>query len=203
MRRIMQKIHVFFDFDGTLANTNTYWRRLSMLAYAELGYHVTEEQFIRARSNWFLPYLPPAKKEITTRVREYDTEARRIEGLEQKVITNFEDTIKTLDLLSKRDCMLYIVSDAPSGTGYLTVEKLMPNHCFEKIIFDAEKSMLTEIKGTSFNAHDELWVIGDAEPDRLFARNLGAKYINVDDGPNSRLDAAYKILRDSFQDWLY
>lgn len=199
----MQKIHVFFDFDGTLADSDAYWRRLSVLAYTFLGYGVTEEQFLRGKSCWFLPHLAPTKKEVTDLIRKHETKIRRREGLEQKLITNFEDTTKALEFLFNNGCALYIVSDAPAWTGYMTVEKLMLGDYFNKIIFDARKPNLNGIQNISFNNNDELWVVGDAEPDRLFARNLGAKYINVDRTPNSRLNAAYTIIRDSFQEWLY
>ncbi len=74
---------VLFDMDGTLVDTEKYYRRFWPIAMAEFGYHLTDEQVLSMRSLG-RPFAPARLKEwFGEDLDYYAIRARRTEMMEE------------------------------------------------------------------------------------------------------------------------
>ena len=76
---------VIFDMDGTLIDTEKYYRIVWPKAVAEFGYHMTDEQVLSFRSLG-RPYAPARFKEIFGEAFDYEAVRQRRKALMEEHI---------------------------------------------------------------------------------------------------------------------
>ena len=173
---------VLFDMDGTLIDTEKYYRRFWPLAMAEFGYHLTDEQVLSMRSLG-RPFAPARLKEwFGEELDYYAIRARRTEMmeecLEKEGIQRKPGAVEILEELKHRGILAAVATATPPERTekYLNATGLRPY--FSQII------SATQVKE------------GKPSPDiYLYAcEQLGLKpteCMAVEDAPNGIL-AAYR-----------
>ena len=129
---------VLFDMDGTLVDTEKYYRRFWPIAMAEFGYHLTDEQVLSMRSLG-RPFAPARLKEwFGEDLDYYAIRARRTEMmeecLEKEGIQLKPGAVKILEELRRRGIPAAVATASPleRTEKYLNLTGIRPY--FSKLI---------------------------------------------------------------------
>ena len=129
---------VLFDMDGTLIDTEKYYRRFWPMAMAEFGYHLTDEQVLSMRSLG-RPFAPARLKEwFGEDLDYYAIRARRTqimeECLDKEGIQLKPGAVEILEELRRRGILAAVATATPPERTekYLGLTGIRPY--FSKII---------------------------------------------------------------------
>ncbi len=129
---------VLFDMDGTLIDTEKYYRRFWPLAMAEFGYHLTDEQVLSMRSLG-RPFAPARLKAwFGEDLDYYAIRARRTEMMEKQLekdgISLKPGAVEILEELKRRGIPAAVATATPleRTEKYLNLTGIRPY--FSKII---------------------------------------------------------------------
>jgi len=129
---------VLFDMDGTLIDTEKYYRRFWPLAMAEFGYHLTDEQVLSMRSLG-RPFAPARLKAwFGEDLDYYAIRARRTEMMEKQLekdgISLKPGAVEILEELKRRGIPAAVATATPPERTekYLNLTGIRPY--FSKII---------------------------------------------------------------------
>ena len=129
---------VLFDMDGTLVDTEKYYRRFWPIAMAEFGYHLTDEQVLSMRSLG-RPFAPARLKEwFGEDLDYYAIRARRTEMMEecldQEGIQLKPGAVEILEELRRRGIPAAVATASPleRTEKYLNLTGIRPY--FSKLI---------------------------------------------------------------------
>ena len=129
---------VLFDMDGTLIDTEKYYRKFWPIAMAEFGYHMTDEQVLSMRSLG-RPFAPARLKEwFGEELDYYAIRARRTEIMEECLdqvgIQLKLGAVEILEELRRRGILAAVATATPleRTEKYLNLTGIRPY--FSKII---------------------------------------------------------------------
>lgn len=129
---------VIFDMDGTLIDTEKYYRRFWPEAAAEFGYVMTDEQALALRSLG-RPFAPAKLREWFGEKFDYDKVRQRRkelmeECLKEEGVRPKAGALELLSLLKENKVVMAVATatDQERTRQYLKQTKLLP--CFDEII---------------------------------------------------------------------
>lgn len=129
---------VLFDMDGTLVDTEKYYRRFWPLAMAEFGYHLTDEQVLSMRSLG-RPFAPARLKEwFGENLDYYAIRKRRTEIMEECLdregIQLKPGAVEILEELKHRGILAAVATASPLERTEKYLSKTGIRSYFDRII---------------------------------------------------------------------
>ena len=175
---------IIFDFDGTLAETNTLILKAMEKTFMELFGTYTEEELLACIGP---PLIETARRLLPENpTLLFDTYRKHQLELHDQMVTAYPGVMEMLDKLQQMDLKLAIVTSKKRDTFMKGLRKLEMEHYFDATVAEDDvtkhkpdpESMNLVLSQLGLSA-DECIMIGDNSHDILAAHAVGMKSVAV------------------------